>query len=89
MRMKSHFHMNGCAPSFALRKRFKEIRKWPNSDVYNIARVAGRRRGGKYKEEKRAREALEDRGRSPFSRAHFDFPPLLRRSATQAICIDI
>ena len=27
--MKSHFHTNGCAPSLALRKRLKEIRKWP------------------------------------------------------------
>ena len=29
--MKSQFDMNGCAPSLALRKRFKEIRKWPIS----------------------------------------------------------
>ena len=29
--MKSHFHMKGWAPRLALRKRFKEIRKWPIS----------------------------------------------------------
>ena len=27
--MKSHFHMKGWAPRLALRKRLKEIRKWP------------------------------------------------------------
>ena len=29
--MKSHFHMKVWAPRLALRKRFKEIRKWPIS----------------------------------------------------------
>ena len=27
--VKSHFHMKGWAPRLALKKRFKEIRKWP------------------------------------------------------------
>ena len=27
--IKSHFHMKGWAPRFALRKKFKEIQKWP------------------------------------------------------------
>ena len=33
--MKSHFHMKGWAPRLALRKRFKEIRKWPIENLYS------------------------------------------------------
>ena len=56
-----------------------------SSHSLQVACVAGVRRGRK--EERRAREAREDRTRedrvpSP-SRAHFDFPPFLR-PATQA-----
>ena len=38
MWMKSRFHMKGWAPRLALRKRFKEIRKWPIEKLYSYYR---------------------------------------------------
>ena len=36
--MKSHFHMKGWAVRLALRKRFKEIWKWPIENLYSYYR---------------------------------------------------